>query len=317
LEIQVKIVFHMGAHKTGSTLIQNALRKNIGLLRDAGWGYKPKAQWIEKTSQTPADFYVNRRRQRDVGRARDSLMRFLDAHKTDNVIMSSEGTLAATNPSVPHFLASSTNPGFYLVESDSVIDWFSHVFSGLDVTTVFYVRRQDSFLESLYLENLRQGRRIGKKPLLKLIDVDRLSWRPVLRRLKEEFDLEARCFESIRSAGSDAFVRDFFRVLDEGMGEQAVIPEGIANVSLRDPFLQLAEQAALLFKTKRSRLHKNFVKKLIEVQIQASDITERPKIFGKSILEQIEQRYQEENAAVVEEYLSGLSAQHHSKFLWH
>ena len=312
----MKIIFHLGAHKTGSTLIQNALRKNIGLLGDAGWGYKPKRQWRTKASPMPADFYIDRRRDRDLGRARDSLMKFLDAHKKDKVILSSEGTLAGTNPSVPHFLASSTNAGLYMVEDNSVIDWYSEVFSGLDVTAVFYVRRQDSFLDSLYLENVRQGRRIRKRSLLKMLDIDRLSWRPVLRRLKEEFNLEARCFESLRTAGSEAYVRDFFRILDERLGEQVVIPEKNVNVSLRDPFRQLAEQASRLFKNDRSNLHKLFVKELLEVQIQAHEITERPKIFGKKLFEQIEQHYQQDNLAVVEGYLSGLSVQHHSGFLW-
>jgi hypothetical protein len=316
-ELQVKIVFHVGAHKTGSTLIQNALKSNIGLLRDAGWGYKPKAHWIQKMGQTPADFYIQRRRERDLAKARDSLMRFLDAHDADNVVMSSEGTLASPDPSRPHFLASPANPGLYLVESDSVIDWYSEVFSGLDLTMVFYARRQDSFLDSLYLENLRQGRRVGKKSLLQLLDTDRLSWRPVLQRLKEEFNLEVRCFESIRTAGSEAFVRDFFQVLDESLGEQVEVPANIVNISLRDPFLQLAEGASRLFKTKNSKVHKKFVKQILEVQMKALDITERPKIFGNSILGQIEQRYQQDNVAVVEEYLSGLSAQHHADFLWH
>lgn len=137
-------------------------------------------------------------------------MRFLDSHNSDNVVISSEGTLASTDWRRPHFLASPANPGLYLVEVDSVINQFSRVFSGLDLTTVFYVRRQDSFLDSLYLENLRQGRHIGRSALRELIDIDRLSWSPVLQRLEERFKLEARCFESICAAGADAFVRDFF-----------------------------------------------------------------------------------------------------------
>lgn len=46
----MRIVFHLGAHKTGSSLIQIALKGNAELLKDAGWGYRPKGPWNGTTA---------------------------------------------------------------------------------------------------------------------------------------------------------------------------------------------------------------------------------------------------------------------------
>lgn len=93
-------------------------------------------------------------------------------------------------------------------------------------------------------------------------------------------------------------------------------PERIVNASLRAPFLRLAEQATRIFTTKSSKKHKQFVKQVLAVQSQSLEIIRRPKVFGKLLERKIEQRHRQDNASVAQRYFSGLSAEHHSDFLW-
>ena len=121
------------------------------------------------------------------------------------------------------------------------------VFANLNLFDEFkirlYIRRQDTFLESLYFEYLQRGNiDVSFEEYCRLEPYKKMSWRRLLYILELNFGLDAIevvPFESI-AGGAQAFLSSFYKWVD--VPQSFVIPEPTHE---RQRFSKLAYEIAL------------------------------------------------------------------------
>lgn len=194
------VALHLGAHKTGTSLVQKYLRdvpeqvshldirfiNRVDTDKLIGWG--------SHLVKTP-----HRLRERIDYEASQPGARV--------VFTSHENTLGR-----PHQPAA----GHLYPQAQQRIEILREALEGLDVRIIFYLRRQGSFLESYYLQLVHQGECFSFDQWLDRVELDRVSWDPVTRMLRDAFGKDKVSigdFDEIH-AGQEAFLSGFFRRID-------------------------------------------------------------------------------------------------------
>jgi len=125
-----RIFLHIGQHKTGTTSIQNFCSKNRDALQDCGYKYPGKklshhyvAKWLKEEKQLKLNKFFKR----------------LSKHPQNNTVISSES--------------------FSKLE-DSKWEVLKNQIDAakLDPILIFYLRRQDKAIESIYTQMLKNGK---------------------------------------------------------------------------------------------------------------------------------------------------------------
>lgn len=128
------IWLHIGTKKTGTTALQHYLSKHSDTLTESGVTYLcPK----QKSSCNTLAIAVNRGRTGECDEIGTDLSRQLDACRTENAILSSEM--------------------FYGIAPERIFDAIPGL-QGRPLRILVYLRRQDQYLESSYLQKLKNGR---------------------------------------------------------------------------------------------------------------------------------------------------------------
>lgn len=223
--LQRQVVYHLGAHKTGSSLLQKFMRDRAEALRQHRM------------------YYVNRSEMNDyVGWGKKLLNRptLLEHRLADafadpwyrTVITSHENTLGPPfKPGAAHLYP----------RGPELVEQLARVLGWWPSRVILYVRPQDEFVESYYLQRVHQGHRQTFAEWLEEIDLDALSWRPVADALVDHFGsahVDIVDFGLIRN-GQDAFVADFFRRIDpDNQIDPSYAP--VRNASISDKGLKIA-----------------------------------------------------------------------------
>jgi prephenate dehydratase len=215
----------MGAHKTGTSLLQKFMRDNRGMLRRKRVYYLSRSEmnqhvgWGKRLLTQP---------HRLEGRIAEVL-----ANPWYNILVTShENTLG---PPFKHGAAHLYPRGPELAAQLARVlrPWHSRAF--------FYIRPQDEFVESYYLQRIHQGHRHSFQEWLEQIDLDALTWRPVADALVECFG--ADCVEIVDfrliHQGQNAFIGDFLRRIDRRL---EIDPDyrPIRNASVSDKGMKIA-----------------------------------------------------------------------------
>lgn len=205
---QTRVILHCGAHKTGTTTIQKSLFNLKPDLREKGIRYIEPARFNErdflkflydadtgndeeKRQEDFAEFFTSRSKPRDV----------------DTLLISHESILGFSQMLPP--VDGRTFYGdrrYALPRLARLKDIFR------EVQVIYYVRRQDHFLESVYLENLRQGYFTGDFSQYVATGIGQsIRWMELLDDLVEVFgsaSVAVRPFEEVKMGGPE-FVRRF------------------------------------------------------------------------------------------------------------
>ena len=186
-----RTVLHLGAHKTGTSLIQKYVRDNPQLAADLGIAYISRA---DANGLIGSGRRLEDQPQRLRGRLAEELGR-----RPAAVLASHENTLG--RPVV------ADRPGLYP---------HAHRFAtalagicaaaGAEPHIVYYVRPLADFLESYYLQTVHQGSHRSFERWVGRLDLPSLSWGPVIAALDEVF-------------GEDRVVLGDFREIGEGQPE--------------------------------------------------------------------------------------------------
>lgn len=219
------VAFHVGAHKTGTSVVQSYLRDNARRLRRhrvvylhrtamngfVGWGDKlvddpvPLAKRIEQILRIPW-FTV--------------------------VVASHENTLG--RPFVDGVA------GLYPRATD-IIPVLRRVMAPYRAKVFLSIRPQQEFVESYYLQLVHQGGHQPFQDWLGRIDLDALSWRPIVDALHQAFGREQVEILDFREVQRDqqAYLQDFFRRIDPRLVVDVNLP-AVRNPSISDKGLRLA-----------------------------------------------------------------------------
>lgn len=194
------IYIHIGIYKTGTTAIQSAVRKNYNLKKEkiSEIGRPTYAEEICTTdnindkfiSQSKQEIFRRIRRERFFGR--------------DTFIIS-----------VEQF---SGNPNNGFKNSAVVAKTLKKITEDLkmDIKIICYLRRQDTFIQSLYTQEIHQGGSLNFKEYIYQFDEDAFDWNRLLDDYADNFGKEniiVRRYGKRYMADQNSIVRNFGEII--------------------------------------------------------------------------------------------------------
>lgn len=181
----MKVLVHLGVHKTATTYIQSRLQNSINLLEKSGVIYVPLAEVRENITER-------------LKQGRKPSTAFLNRHTTSNkrLLISDENILGSLLP--PTSLKLYNNPGERVA---LLVDWLK----GNEIELCLTVRKPSSYLISRYIEYLRHGDYIDFKEYYRKINFNQFSWNYLINDIKNETGLSVTVqkFEEIFAANNE------------------------------------------------------------------------------------------------------------------
>lgn len=194
------VAFHVGAHKTATSLLQKYMRDNRQLLRRHG---------IYCVSRTATNRYVGwgDKLLSDPEAVSTLVQRPLRVPWFRLLVVSHENTLGRPF----------ADGGAHLYpRAPEIIDGLAAALPRDRTKIVLSVRPQDELLESYYLQSVHEGGHLNFGAWLDRLDLDALSWIPLVERLYDTFGrdrVEVLDFRLIAN-GQEAYIREFFARID-------------------------------------------------------------------------------------------------------
>lgn len=226
------LVLHAGAHKTGTTLVQKALQANQEAFGRKGYEVFVRNDYEVATGR------VHSRWRRKGGSIRNvnlgfSLLRDQLAH--ENLVLSHEDLLASVD-SFRHGAIYGTAPDVLRIAHEEL--------RPERTTFLFYVRRQDRFVESSYLQKVRMGSTLTFQEFMEPVTAERLRWDVLVEQMRDALpegtEIKVKYFETIKELKSRPFVRDFFAETGVGVAPEFPFNTQGVNRGYSDVALKLA-----------------------------------------------------------------------------
>jgi len=289
----MRLVLHVGAHKTGTTLIQQVMRQRRKALLDHGVFFTehqdPLAlevrllNAIRAMSDIPNPgpgigkrFARYFQLVREVG----------ENSNCANALMTSEELLGYSLPrsaeevdTVPS-LYGNAGVALRVIADNSGMD---------DVLPVIYIREQASWLESQFRERVKNGGSHSFEEFLAYTDLSKLSWEPVVDEIRSIFgQVVVRKYDLGRVDGR-TFVQNFLDLVDPDLGLAIDVPDlggAFSNQSLSAVGVELGQAVnGILSGHDRTKMltyiQKNF----------GSATHEKGNLLPASVVDEIRQRY--------------------------
>jgi hypothetical protein len=278
-----QIVYHVGAHKTGTSLVQSYLAQNRRELRKQGVTYLTRGVlegWVrglDGESDEP-----------------EALSRRLD----EAFLRRPKGVVVASyeNTIGPPFAAKT--PGLY-PRAEERVAALREVLADYSAKVLLSIRPQSSFLESYYLQTVQQGDYLTWAEWFEKLDLEQLSWRPLVDTLVSAFGrnaVEVIDFATIRE-GALAYLRGFLDRVDPGVRlDDAEAPRD--NASLSDKGLRIALAANPHLTSREERVA---LRKFLQEYFPNSRYP-RPVLMSEGDRAKLDARYGAEYAQLVAEF---------------
>lgn len=253
-----RLVLHLGAHKTGTTLVQESLRRDRKRLAGRGWTTALRGKFEPADDRRLLAWRLNKIPLEDL---RDLYAGIARSLKGDRVVVSEEELLGG--------VASFRRTGVFYPAAGEALGLLLDVFRPETVTVVYHVRRQDTFVESVYSQLVKVGNDQTWSSFTTGIETWPLRWTPVLEALTATVGRDAvtcRYFEDIR-LGTEDFLRTFYR--DALLPIEPDLGDGLdaVNGGLSGPALVIARLANQVLSDQRERYE---VRRFLEERFPAS-----------------------------------------------
>jgi len=246
---QPNLIVFPGAHKTGTTLLQAALMTNRPLLE------RHNMCLIEREPFYSSDFSAHLRNKshgqnNEVSKsvALSSFIQLCNGNVNRTIIISIENLFGE----VGH------RPRMYHAVKP-VLSTFKKFLPMHKMRVAFFVRKQDTFLESIYIQTIQKLKAWNFEEFFEKHRAEDLRWTPILDDIVEFVgaeNLSVRPFENIRT-GKDAFIQDMFNFISPDLANEIVpTPDRSAgtNISLSKKALDIALTIFPGLDTKERRL---------------------------------------------------------------
>jgi hypothetical protein len=271
-----EIVVHVGTHKTGTTLLQRYLTKHAHELaeRDARYVEREEmAQMVGWGNRLRADPQALRQRFDDVAAVPG----------TSLVVASHEDLIG-------HPFRSDGDGLLYPSAAENIAT-LGQALDGHPVRLVLSIRPQDGFLESYYLQSVHEGGHKSFERWLQQVDLDRLSYRPLVEALATVCGAEnVRIVDFGRiKQGAEGFLEYFLRTIDPRL-DMSVEYHASHNRSLSAKGLQMALAANARISTPEKRRAMRFY---LQKHYSNADYP-RAEVMPAELKQQLRKRYQDE-----------------------
>ncbi len=300
-------VLHLGAHKTGTSLLQKYLRdrpheiaklRMASVRRDAsndliGWGRFPieHPERLREALLAVARTPVGVPPRRHLARLADAVF---GRPEPRTVILSNENSLGRpfdrSGASRLYPQAAGSAKGLAASVGD------------LQPRIVYYIRSQEGYLESYYLQTVHQGGTALFSEWVAGIDVTSISWVPVVAALVEAFGEDrviVRDFAEI-GRGQNWFIETFLRSCDPTVNP-TIDYQPMRNISVSQRGLEIALAMNPLLETSDERhAVRTFLQKTFN-----NTTSPRPVLLSEDEKVRLRDRYAAENRDLVARYGGG------------
>ena len=295
------VVLHLGAHKTGTSLLQKFMLHRPGELARMGMVQVPRSRCNDLIGWGAIP-------QKDPGPLREALTQPLERtslwSRASQVRQRRQTSWPFVAPAVRTVILSHENslgrpfhrnkPGLY-PDAGACAKGIHSAAGDLNVRVVYYIRSQESFLESYYLQTVHEGGTRTFDEWLSGIDTDAISWAPVIDALVESFGEDrvvVRDFAEIQE-GQHEFIANFLRTCDPDAHPDVHFPAR-RNTSISQQGLDLALVMNPLLAKDQQRTVRNFLQSNFNNTKGA-----RPVLLSPADKEALHDRYAAENAQLL------------------
>jgi len=244
-----RVIIHVGAHKTGTSLVQKYMRDKpeqinpLGIHAISRSDMNTYVGWGRKIVEHPEEFASRVKRE-------------LNNEAVNSIIASHENTLGRP------LVAGRT--GLYPRALGNLKGLYNAI-GEFDVTIVLSIRPQVAFLQSYYLQLIHEGNHYTFSEWMAQIDTANLSWSAVAQNIRDVFGSQALVivdFQEIRN-GQEAYLNYFFQCITPGLNLQpqyrpirnpSISEKGLNIALAANPFLNSREERRKM----RRFLQKNF-----------------------------------------------------------
>jgi hypothetical protein len=234
-----RLLFHVGAHVTGTRQVQRYLRENAEPLRMQGVHYIQRELMSKYVGWGPKVVLDPRPLAREISQA-------MRSPGIGDVVASHENTIGRP-------FVEGGGGGLY-AGAGPALEAIAALAEPYRCTVVLSVCSQANFLESFYLHTVNGGVWDSFETWLDERSLDDISWLPLHEQLVEIFgadDVRVLDYESV-GADAGAYVREFFRLLDLDLPTDHVPPvrlfrhsEKALSVALAaNPYLKAPDERA-------------------------------------------------------------------------
>ena len=237
------MTFHIGAHKTGTTVIQRFLSSNRPRLREHRVAYM---------GRPILDAFAKNRAERDPhdGPLALQLAKLAGQGRTDFVIASCENLIG------PPF----TDSDVLYPKAAERAEALQKVLAPYDATIIVTVRPQAEFMESYYLQRVNQGDYDTFQEWFAQRNLAGLAWRSVIQTMTDAFGsnaVQVIDFRMLRDQGAEAYLSEFMVRAGPGPCIPITAPEADnASLSARGLQIALAINPLLVDKDERAATRK-------------------------------------------------------------
>lgn len=280
------LVLHLGAHKTGTSLVQKYLRDKEAACQKAGIWPMPRGE---------GDEFIGWGRAAEVEAGAEGLRARIAEAETRGTrwfVLSHENALGRPfRQDAPHLYPDVARHGANLKAA-----------LGADRPwrVVYYIRSQAAFLESYYLQTVHEGAWHDFDTYMMGLGLHGFSWRPLYESLCDLFGAEnvvLRSFDEDIAAGQAAYLERFLTAAtaaDLGpFGAFAYKP--VRNPSIGDRGLELARGINPML---RSPAERKLMRKFLQEHFSNRDYP-RPVLLSETARAEMRERYEAENAELL------------------
>lgn len=275
---KANVVLHLGAHKTGTSLVQKFFRDNVKEMKKRGIAAIGRGEtetaigWGDKIDTKRNNI--------------DSLVDKYDGPRIGCVLLSHENALG--RPFVdgcPQLYPRAKECAEKL--NQTVGDRVSKV--------IYYTRSLDAFVESYYLQTVHQGGHETFERWFDRIDMERLSWVPVFESLQQvfgEWRVVIKDFGDSIGPGQAEFLRSFVRLIDDRYNWNNNVFEykPDRNISIGDKGLDIALRVNGYLET---RAQKKAMRRLLQKYFNNKKYS-RPELLTAERKALLRERYSKE-----------------------
>lgn len=296
-----KIYLHIGAHKTATTTIQLNLRDNAVLFQS-----KYNISYISPTDIQNCYLGIHFKKlsmgelgdsqayKESLHEAKSALTALLASQEFQDIIISWEGFLGHS--------ALDSYEGIY-THSPKVADSINFLFGDFDLSLILFIRRQDEFIESTYLQQIKENRSISFEEFVDKINIEDLSWLKLVRDFDNYFPNKIKVipFELIREIGARKFFDTFcYELLRIDISAEVLTIVEHANPSMSSYGVRISrELLPLIHEKNRPILNKIIFKDL------SSRVFGKAEFFTPFTRRLIKKACKQDNELLFQTYMEG------------